>query len=82
MSMGQVAFKQKGRDEQAEPDEMEYPRKVAELMGVNVDEVMFAQISWPIDHHLAQATGYAELTVIDEELQEATSNNSYLMTFY
>ena len=44
--------------------------------------VMFAQISWPIDHHLAQATGYAELTVIDEELQEATSNKSYLMTFY
>ena len=42
MSMGQVAFKQKGRDEQAEPDEMDYPRKVAELMGVNVDEVMKA----------------------------------------
>merc|ERR1711923_26245 len=42
MSMGQVAFKQKGRDEQAEPDEMDYPRKVAELMGVNVDEMMEA----------------------------------------
>lgn len=49
---------------------------------VRMKMVMFAQISWPIDHHLAQATGYAELTVIDEELQEATSNNSYLMTFY
>jgi myosin heavy chain 6/7 len=40
MAMGEVHFKQKGRDDQAEPDELEYPKKVAELFGVNCDEFM------------------------------------------
>merc|ERR1719499_2087991 len=40
MSAGEIKFKQKGRDDQAEPDDMGYPRKVAELMGCNPDELM------------------------------------------
>ena len=40
MSMGEIKFKQKGRDDQAEPDDMTFPNKVAELMGVNADEMM------------------------------------------
>jgi myosin heavy subunit len=40
MSMGEIKFKQKGRDDQAEPDDMTYPNKVAELMGCNADEMM------------------------------------------
>jgi len=40
MSSGEVHFKQKGRDEQAEPDDMAFPNKVAELYGVPVDEFM------------------------------------------
>jgi len=40
MSMGEIKFKQKGRDDQAEPDDMSFPNKVAELMGVNADEMM------------------------------------------
>ena len=40
MSCGEIKFKQKGRDDQAEPDEMAFPKKVAELFGVNVDEMM------------------------------------------
>ena len=40
MSMGEIKFKQKGRDDQAEPDDMNFPNKVAELMGVNADEMM------------------------------------------
>ena len=40
MSMGEVKFKQKGRDDQAEPDEMVYPNKIAELFGCKVDEMM------------------------------------------
>jgi len=40
MSMGEIKFKQKGRDDQAEPDEMNFPNKVGELMGVNADEMM------------------------------------------
>merc|ERR1711953_1098957 len=39
MSCGEIAFKQKGRDDQAEPDEMAYPNKVAELWGCNVNEL-------------------------------------------
>merc|ERR1712238_148277 len=35
MSSGQVEFIQKGRDDQAEPGDMNYPNKVAELFGVN-----------------------------------------------
>merc|ERR1719443_1139965 len=42
MSMGEMKFKQKGRDDQAEPDEMVFPNKVAELMGVHPDEMMKA----------------------------------------
>ena len=40
MNMGEIKFKQKGRDDQAEPDDMTYPNKAAELMGVNPDELM------------------------------------------
>ncbi len=42
MTMGEIRFKQKGRDDQAEPDDMSFPNKVAELMGVNADEMMKA----------------------------------------
>merc|ERR1712066_567644 len=43
MTLGECHFKQKGRDDQAEPDEIGgYPTKMADLMGVNVDEVMKA----------------------------------------
>jgi len=42
MSMGEIKFKQKGRDDQAEPDDMSFPNKVAELMGCNADELMKA----------------------------------------
>ncbi len=40
MNCGEIKFKQKGRDDQAEPDDMTFPNKVAELMGVNADEMM------------------------------------------
>ena len=43
MSMGEVMFKQKGRDDQAEPDDLSkdgYPAKMANLFGVNLDEIM------------------------------------------
>ena len=42
MTLGEVHFKQKGRDEQAEPDEMEWPTKAAALLGVNCEEFMKA----------------------------------------
>merc|ERR1712018_1129726 len=42
MSLGEVHFKTKGRDDQAEPDEMEWPQKCATLLGVNCDEFMKA----------------------------------------
>merc|ERR1719367_151933 len=42
MSCGEVKFKQKGRDDQAEIDEMVIPNKVAELCGVNADELFKA----------------------------------------
>merc|ERR1712228_1087608 len=32
MSFGEVKFKQKGRDDQAEPDEMAFPNKIGELL--------------------------------------------------
>ena len=41
--MGEVHFKQKGRDDQAEPEDCSqssYTYKAAELFGVNVDELM------------------------------------------
>ena len=40
MSSGEVKFKQKGRDDQAEPDELAFPQKIAELYGVNCDEML------------------------------------------
>merc|ERR1712170_306760 len=40
MACGEVKFKQKGRDDQAEPDEMAFPQKVATLFGVDVHEMM------------------------------------------
>ena len=40
MSCGQVQFIQKGRDDQAEPGDMVFPTKVAELFGVDVHEMM------------------------------------------
>merc|ERR1719471_222117 len=42
MSCGEVAFKQKGRDDQAELDEMDFPNKIAQLMGVNALELFKA----------------------------------------
>merc|ERR1712141_728440 len=42
MTFGEVHFKQKGRDEQAEPDELEWPSKVATLLGANMEELMKA----------------------------------------
>merc|ERR1712241_312127 len=42
MSLGEVHFKQKGRDDQVEPDDLEYPKKVAELFGINCDDFMKA----------------------------------------
>merc|ERR1719232_697788 len=40
MSCGEVKFVQKGRDDQAEPGEMSFPNKIAELFGVNVNELL------------------------------------------
>ena len=42
MACGEIHFKQKGRDDQAEPDDLGYPTKVAELMGTNLDEFLKA----------------------------------------
>ena len=42
MSSGQVAFIQKGRDDQAELGEMDFPRKLAELYGVDCNELFKA----------------------------------------
>ena len=40
MNMGEMKFKQKGRDDQAEADDMTFSNKVADLMGVNADELL------------------------------------------
>ena len=40
MSLGEINFKQKGRDDQAEPDDMGFPNKVADLFGCSSDEMM------------------------------------------
>merc|ERR1711881_766455 len=40
MSCGEIAFKQKGRDDQAEPGDMPYPTKVATLFGCDVHEML------------------------------------------
>jgi len=42
MTCGEIHFKQKGRDDQAEPDDLTFPNKAAELMGVNCDEMLKA----------------------------------------
>jgi len=42
MTCGEVKFKQKGRDDQAEIDDMSVPNKVAELCGVAADELFKA----------------------------------------
>merc|ERR1712214_20919 len=42
MSCGEVKFKQKGRDDQAEPDDLSFPQKIAELFGVNCDQMLKA----------------------------------------
>merc|ERR1719346_10098 len=42
MSCGEVKFEQKGRDDQAEIKEMDYPNKIAQLMGVNALELFKA----------------------------------------
>merc|ERR1712050_787303 len=39
MACGQVKFVQKGRDDQAELGDLEYPKKVAELFGVDFNEL-------------------------------------------
>merc|ERR1712168_135600 len=40
MTCGEIKFKQKGRDDQAEVKDMSIPSKVAELFGCNADELM------------------------------------------
>ncbi|XP_071744793.1 myosin heavy chain, muscle-like [Lepeophtheirus salmonis] len=40
MSMGEMKFKQKGRDEQCEPDGFEIPSKIATLFGVECENMM------------------------------------------
>merc|ERR1712025_138846 len=35
MTMGEMKFVQKGRDDQAEPGELDFPKKIAELYGVD-----------------------------------------------
>merc|ERR1719262_1971003 len=42
MSSGQVAFCQKGRDDQAEPADLAFPQKVAELYGVDCNAMLKA----------------------------------------
>merc|ERR1711981_465871 len=40
MTAGEITFVQKGRDDQAEPGNMDMPNKVGQLFGVNTDEMM------------------------------------------
>merc|ERR1712061_324939 len=42
MSSGEVKFVQKGRDDQAEPGDLNFPKKIAELYGVSSDAVLKA----------------------------------------
>merc|ERR1711884_476525 len=42
MACGEIAFKQKGRDDQAELDDLAYPNKVATLFGCGTDELFKA----------------------------------------
>eukprot|EP00095_Tigriopus_kingsejongensis_P003450 maker-scaffold13_size735724-snap-gene-0.11 protein:Tk03450 transcript:maker-scaffold13_size735724-snap-gene-0.11-mRNA-1 annotation:"myosin heavy muscle isoform x29" len=40
MTCGEIKFKQKGRDDQAESDDLAFPNKVATLFGCSCDELM------------------------------------------
>merc|ERR1712190_599378 len=40
MSMGEIKFQQKGRDDQAEPADLSYPTKVAALFGCDTNEML------------------------------------------
>merc|ERR1712056_140920 len=40
MSMGEIKFQQKGRDDQAEPADLSYPTKVAALFGCDSNEML------------------------------------------
>merc|ERR1712072_580478 len=42
MACGQVVFVQKGRDDQAEPGDLDFPKKVAELFGVDCNAMLKA----------------------------------------
>merc|ERR1712088_175726 len=42
MSSGEVKFVQKGRDDQAEPGDLNFPKKVADLYGAKVDAMLKA----------------------------------------
>merc|ERR1712213_11520 len=42
MSCGEMKFIQKGRDDQAEPGELDYPKKIAELFGVDCNQMLKA----------------------------------------
>ena len=42
MGMGEIKFKQKGRDEQCEPDGFDFAANTAELMGVDTENLMKA----------------------------------------
>ena len=42
MSCGEMKFIQKGRDDQAEPGELDYPKKIAELFGVDCNTMLKA----------------------------------------
>merc|ERR1719191_495647 len=42
MASGEIKFVQKGRDDQAEPDDLSFPQKIAELFGVNCDQMLKA----------------------------------------
>ncbi len=42
MTLGEFKFKQKGRDDQAEPDDLTFAKKAAELFGISCDDMMKA----------------------------------------
>merc|ERR1719232_841139 len=42
MTCGEIHFKQKGRDDQAEPDDLTFPNKAAELFGVDCNQMLKA----------------------------------------
>merc|ERR1719210_1740651 len=42
MACGEMKFIQKGRDDQAEPGDLAFPKKIAELFGVNSDQMLKA----------------------------------------